>query len=417
VIFPVGVCLTSTIAWRGQSFSGAGATYSTVRGMPGQDVFAGLDAPGSYLFGAYVHDIQIQVDNSVNASATANGGNNAFPHRISGTAGGLTPLLIPPTPGPIVFDPSVWGSGSGSMSAGDNLLTVSDGDFEQIGSEFVVGAPVTVNGAGANGKNLTTTIKSVINQRQVRLKTSALTKVTNAAGTWGVSLTPPWYFGNCGIAVPESDGAYNIQNVNGWTFERVWFSATPGSRHGFSCGLWMQAAPNALHFYAVTFQGLWGGYIEALPNKNLASLFAWTPDTSAFRDVDFKFDTFPAIFYNGSHRILDGFNIYGGEQPYTFGLMWFTPNTGGYPSATITGYYDECWTMNSGEHARFSGIVNILGGNLGACGGSPLVVWNGSNSTVDAQVNSLRIIGNNNTFRHAIPVLVDKGQHNAVNPQ
>jgi hypothetical protein len=173
-----------------------------------------------------------------------------------------------------------------------------------------------------------------------------------------------------------------------------------------------------VHFERVDFMSLFIGYAEALPAANASSLFAWTPDTNSYKDVNFKFNQIAATFINGTHRSIDGFSIYSGNAPFALGFFWLNgaPSQPGYPSGTITHYYDECWSNNTGEHSRFSGVVNITGGHLSQCGG-PYIRWDANYSTVDAQITMLQIYGNGNTFKHTgicTTCLVDNGVNNKV---
>jgi hypothetical protein len=138
--------------------------------------------------------------------------------------------------------------------------------------------------------------------------------------------------------------------------------------------------------------------------------------------VDLKFDQIPMIWYDGSHRIANGISIYGGERLFSLGLMDFAAVGGTNPSpwssGTINRYYDECWTPNTGELARFSGSAwDIDGGSLGQCAGSSYVNWEASLSTINAQVTTaLQVNGNSNTFTN-IPSgiqVTDNGLGNSV---
>ncbi len=405
VEFPAGRCLTSTITWKGQSFFGAGVSQTTIQGQPGQDVFATPDAPGNLVFGAVVRDMTIEVDNSVNAAAAAVGGNNTFPNRVTGTAGGTTALSSPPAPGPMVFD---GGSGNcaGSIASGSTTLTVPCAHFTKSPSFLIVGTPVTVTGVGASGDTLTTTVASVVSDTQLQLAAAAATTSSGATVTVGNGIQAPWYMGNCGIAIPGSDGAAMPSGINGWIFRNLQIEQVNGpGRSNYSCGIFLQAGSYALKFENVDVMNLWGGLVEAPPTKNNTSYYAWTPDTNSYTNLNLKFDLIPLVWYNGAHRVVHGVSIYGGEDPFTLGLFWFKTPLGStatqYPSGTFVQYYDECWTPNSGEHARFEGPTEITGGNLGQCGGPSYVNWAGDSGNVNAQVGiGLLVSGNANTFEH-----------------
>src|SRR6266568_1356757 len=435
VFFPAGTCVTSTIVWRGQSFFGAGMGLTIIRGRPGQDVFQGPDTAVNYPYAVEIHDLQIQVDASVNAASTAVGGNGSFPYRISGMAGGTGTLTNPPTvnalptppaPGPMVFGPSIPFSCSGSITSGSTTFTLPCGLFENIPPIYGAGQQITINGAGSGGTPLVTTISSVISNTQVAIGAAASTTTMTASGSWGGSMTAPWYFGNCGIAVPMSDGANNA-TINGSNFKNVWFTSvnrptSPGVHNNYTCGIFIQAAPNDLHFQRVDFQALWGGYIEALPVAHLNSLFAWTPDTSSYKDMNFKFDNIPMVMYNGTHRVLDGMNFYSGAgNNYLLGPFQFDATVNGFsgfPSASITRFYHECSVQNSGESTRFSGRQdNVLSGELNECP-QAYVNWMASGSIVNAEFANLHIGGNDNRFTQtnltSAALVTDNGNDNIV---
>jgi hypothetical protein len=413
VEFPSGTCVTSTIVWKGQSFYGKGKTQTVIKGKPGQDVFQGPDSSLNYQNPLSIHDLTIVVDDSVDAIAS-------FPNRVSGTAGGLTPLTNPPAPGPVIFGNGAPGVPYGSVTAGSNALSISNGGF----GSWATGMPITVNGAGPSGATLSTTIASVIDWNNVQLAVNASTTVTQASGQWGdpAFIRPPWHVGNCGIAIPQSDGnpsAESIGGVNAFMFRDVWFKSLSGFPQNHVCGYFQQAPSNDMHWERVDFDHLFYGYVEALPYNNANMLFAWTPDTSSYKDMNFKFNRIQAVMYSGAHRSIDGWNVYGGANATMIeGFYWLQNPYYGFTSGTITHYYDECSTFNSGEHSRITGIVNILGGSLDQCGAAstgPYVRFDTSQSTIDAQINGLTVTGNGNTFRNTNPMyFVDQGQGNSI---
>lgn len=434
--FPAGICKTGTITWMGQNFFGAGVTQTTILGEPGQDVFATPDSAATLLFGAYVHDMTIESDGTVNAAATAVSGNNTFPNRIYGTAGGTTALPAssggPPAPGGMAFGPAVTGTCDGSMTNGSPILTVPCAEFlNGVPSSFLVGQIATVVGAGTSGGTLTTTVASVTDNSHIVLAANASTTTSTASGTIaGTSMDAPWYCGNAGIAIPASSGAAMASNFNGYVFRNLQFTANGSPKANYVCGLFMQAASNNISFEHVAAQGLWGGLIEAPPASNNTSYFAWTPDTNFYDDINLKFNAIPMTMYNGSHRTGKGINIYSGEQPFALGLFQFEvalgSGAGAVPSMTVNRYYDECFSLNAGEHSRFSGNGNVIqGGALGQCGGTNYANWLASESTVNATINNLVIsapgtsfgMGAQNVFTHTglgAANLTDNGLDNSV---
>lgn len=426
VQFPAGTCVTSTVTWKGQSFFGAGVSQTTIMGLPGQDVFATPDAAGGLVFGSVVRDLTIDVDNTVNAAATAAGGNNAFPNRITGTAGGTAALPSPPAPGPMVFN---GGSGNctGSIAGGSTTLTVSCAAFSQSPPQLIVGAPITVAGAGSGGGTLSTTVAAVLSNTQLQLAVAASATSSTATVMAGSGPQAPWYIGNCAIALPASSGASMATGVNGWIFRNLQIQSIHGAaRNNYSCGIFNQVGGYALKFENVDILNLWGGYVEAPPASNNTSYYAWTPDTDSFTNMNLKFDTLPVVWYNGSHRVVNGISIYGGVQPFSQGLYWFSAPLGSSGTTTASGtidqYYDECWTPNTGEHARFSdGPTDIQGGSLSQCVGNSYIQWNASNSTVGARIGTfLKVSGSSNTFTNtglAAGEASDSGYGNRIDTQ
>jgi hypothetical protein len=428
--FPAGTCKTGTITWTGQSFFGAGPLLTTILGLPGQDVFATSDSAVALPQLAYVHDLNIEIDGTVNAAATAVGGNNTFPNRIFGTAGGTTPLPAssggPPAPGGMAFGASIAGNCAGAMTSGSPILTISCGSFANVTSTLTVGQTATVVGAGTSGGTLTTTVTAVTDNSHLVLASNASTTTSTASGTiTGTLLNPPWYCGNAGIAIPASNGAAMATGFNGYVFRNVQFTTNGVIGANYPCGMFIQVASNNISFEHVTAQGLWGGLIEAPPASNNTSYFAWTPDTNYYDDVNLKFDLIPMVLYDGSHRTIKNVTIYGGNRPYALGMFQFQASLGSSggstPSATIDQYYDECWSLNAGEHARFSGNDTINGGSLAQCGGLLYTNWFANLSTIDAQIGaSLQINGNNNEFKNtnlAVSSITDNGYDNAVESQ
>ena len=420
VQFPPSTCLTSTIVYKGQSFFGAGKSMSIIKGMPGQDVFQGVNSTAmSYLPEPRIHDISIIVDNSINKAATAGGGDNTFPDRISGTSGGggtiggaITPLTNPVAIGPEVFGPGITdGCAGASISAGSHALNCSGALFNGLGnSPDVIGQPITVNGAGASGAPLVTTIATIVDGNNITLTAAAATTVSGASGTWGTGLTTPWYIGNCGIALPDSDGTWLHGNpLLRWGFKNVNFGITSGPARGnHSCGIFAQAMPYAWSMEQITFTQLYGGLIEALPLVNYTSPYQWSPDTNSYKDMNFNFDSIPMVTYNGASREYHGVNIYGGEQIFTYGLFQLAPNgQGGNITSHFSSYFYECFPPNSGENSRFIGIVTMEnGGGLDECGTNPTAnlytAWYAHDSVVTIPISGINIYGNANVFYNNI---------------
>jgi hypothetical protein len=427
VQFPAGTCLTSTITWKGQSFYGAGVQLTTILGKPGQDVFQGPQ-PFNYPSFVTIHDIQIKVDASVNAAATAVGGNNTFPNRISGTYSGTTPIPAnlggPPAPGPLMFSTSIPGGCGLNATATTTTVTVSCARFDNapmlngVAKGTLIGQPITITGAGSSGGTYTGTITAYISSTQLTVSPAISTTVSGASATMGTPITAPWYFGNCGLTVPQ-DTQDTVGGVNGWKFHNVWFTSNGGNPQNYTCGILLTAQANQMMFDNVTFSHLWGGMIEYPP----ATVTNWgylTNDTASYKDVNFEFNLIPFVWYAGNHRVANSISIYTGFSPFYMGPWMFQNTT---LSAKFTSFYHECWGYNSGELERFSGTFSIdSGSTLSQCAVTNLYANFVGNDTVsDAHVGNLHINGNHNTFRStlasgssAVQILVDNGLDNKV---
>jgi len=372
----------------GQNISGAGRGRTILKGMPGKDVLATPNSARNLLYGAHISNMTIQVDGTVNAASSAVKGNNTFPDRIFGTAGGSTPLGQPPAPGPLVFDPTLSGACGGTISAGSKILTVPCSEFDQLPNIYYVGMTVTIEGAGPSGGPLNTSVVRMIDGKHIQLATAATATARSVVTTIANPFPPPWHCGNAAIAIPASNGASVATNLNGWVFENLMIEEVNGNTANYVCGIFMQVPPNNIRFENIDVESTWGGIIEAVPAVNASRLFAWTPDTNIYTNVNLKFTILPLVWVNGTHRTAIGLSIYGGYIPYSRGLFQFCVDLGGgcYPTATFIQYYNECWTPNTGELARFTGTDVFVGGNLGQCNGNSYVNFHLTQSTIDAQV-------------------------------
>jgi hypothetical protein len=332
----------------------------------------------------------------------------------------VTPTI---SPGPEAFG-SHNGLATGctaSISAGSlntlNFSATGCPPLTALETWRVIGAPITVNGVGAGGTNLVTTIASVANATTLTLTTPAASPGSNLSGTYLNPISPPWYIGNCGFAFPLTDGKHPYGGMNEWTFSNIQITRYNGPSQGnHTCGIFMQMGPYAAHFDRVQIQGFWGGYVEAFPALNPGGT-TWTGDTSSFKDIDLWFNVIPLVIMGGNHRTFSSINIYGGTQHQTLGAMWLHAGS----SATINRFYFECTNTTTGEIERFTGMygINIQGGSLDQCGGSHYVLWNASKSTVDAGIASLQIASgaNQNVFTHAgagTSSVTDNGLENSV---
>ncbi len=450
VEFPAGTCLTSTITIKGQSFFGHGKYVTTIIGKPGQDVFATPDPSTNSVIrqSTHIHDLSIQVDATVDASATAAGGNNTFSSRVTGTGGGLTPLAQPPAPGPLVFGSGVSGNCAGQIIADSGGVFddfyLSCANFSNLNAEVngahLIGQPISIyNSSGA--LVLSTTITALIDATHLKLAASLPAAQSNLSGAYMNTLAAPWYIGNCGFAFPMADGSQNGGShgmISGWVFENISIGqvSTALRQPSHTCAIFMQANNYGLNYEHIDTSMLYAGIVEALPYQN-AGYVTWTPDTTKYLDINLSHHILPFVTYNGIHRIVEGLSIYGGawDSPQSMGAWMFSAPTGSASglsaymgNASISRFYFECAASISGEVERFSGqSVTLTGGSTTQCGnGGSLgswmtpgyLNWNVSDGSLDAQVGDfLQISGDHNTFTHTdltLGAVTDNGFENRV---
>ena len=422
VEFPAGTCKTGTIDLSGAGgatfpvpFFGHGMYVTIVQGLPGQDVFAWPDNTGSSYFMSTFHDLTIRVDTSVDAS----GPTGAFPNRITGTAGGTNAISPAIAPAGVAFNPADGFSGAISLNSADSTydkftLTGGSMGLTSIPSSLVVGAPLKIPSLGINA-----TITAVLDANDVTFTPAYTAAATGLSGTMLNGLTPPWYVGNCALAFPASDGTYSVSGFQD-IFRNIRIEASNGPVYGgHTCGIFFQQQPYAAVFENISIYQTFYGYIEALPTTNYSGL-TWTPDTSSYTNVSMA-NLIPWVSYAGNHRVIEGLSIYGGFKPLTTG-PWFLPgpnNTAG--STTVTHFYYECFTPNTGEDERWTGYNwMVTGGALGQCPEAGYINWLASDSYVDGTIGpTLQIGGSQNKFVHTdfyhdYQTVVDNGYSNEV---
>jgi hypothetical protein len=170
--------------------------------------------------------------------------------------------------------------------------------------------------------------------------------------------------------------------------------------------MFFQQAPYFASFRRITAQNFYYGYIEALPVRD--NQITWTPDTAHYFDINIS-ATIPMVMYAGGHRILDGINLYGANHPLGLGPFFLNGPINEAGGSTVSHFYHECWSDNSGENQRWSGSQwTISGGSLTQCRG-PYVVWQASRSEVNnvtlggpneptPLTAGLRLLGDDNVF-------------------
>lgn len=424
VQFPAGSCLTSTITWEGQNFFGAGRSVTNIQSQPGQDVFQVPDSAVALLSGFKVRDFNINMDVSVNASATAGGGNNTFPNRVAGTNQGLNlygsgSLASIQAISPLAPEAGVGlcgGHGMSTTSGGSQVtMTCPSDPFSMnltIDPALVVGAPITVTGAGSGGALYTGTITSVASgcagqavNCVINVTPTTPTQVTNATGTYLNANTPPWYVGNAGFALQCSNGnvGFCAANITG-TWENVSFNQVnaPDGRlfMNHAAAIFSQLAPYGSTFTNVYSLWLDFGYVEAAPYSGRI----FTADTSRFYGLDLS-DRHPLVIYNGNDRTFINTNLYS-EMPGDLGVFFLTNGCQYYQAAGQTIFqslYMEGNASISGEYSRFcTNSYQVAAANYG--GGVTsigTVEFDGTGTNWDGGVSGTPILrGNHNHFRN-----------------
>lgn len=303
VVFPQppgGCYLTSTLLWLGESLAGdsnsaPGTTPQDgasviIKGMPGQDILHAPDPSTTaypsdhpYFNSAWnITGISFLVDNSTAGT---------FPHRWPGRW----------------FDDAAMTGGSAVLTTTNAMVTCAD-----------IGSAVRVNGAGAGGSNLVTTIASVTpcwnvpNDSQwqiITLAANASTTVTNAhAYISVVNLPVTTTLGNAAIAFDDMDGdpshfinaaPNNLEDE----LRNVGFATTDGANGSNSVGLYTQGV---WQLYGVTarnlnFRKLDFGIVLGASELNTFKQ-SHNGDFEKFYDMSFGTGTkFPWISYNGQY--------------------------------------------------------------------------------------------------------------------
>ena len=293
---PSGGCyLVSTLTWRGESLIGqepAGVMPSiqsagvVLKGKAGQDILHVPDpnsSSSSVLHSWSIKNISFVVDDSVDASSS-------FTHRW---------------PGRWAADGAMT-SGSAVLTSSNSLISCSD-----------KGQNIQVNGAGASGANLVTTIASVSpcwgngTAQIITLAASAATTVSGATVyVTPVNIAVTQHVGNCAIAADQHDG-----NSANWLTSPAWYQASmsqvsvsslSGGTQNNSCGFFWQGAYQPYNFDNRGFyiSRLTYGVVQAMVDTNTASGTAAAGQDYQKWDHGYLGGTYPWISYNGSEYTL-----------------------------------------------------------------------------------------------------------------
>lgn len=413
--WPSGICLSSALVYEGQPLKGSGMMTSTLQGLPGQDVLPVPDTAGGVPQSTHWQDLRIVVDGNINASATAGGGNNAFPNRIAGTAGGTTPLPAssggPPAPGQARFGPGGGtGTCSASITAGSAVLTATCQNFSNAPAPNIINAPITVNGAGAQTAITAWSITSNVATFTATNTLSAGTSVylngfgtstffntqyvtVLAAGLSGSQFTAAIAAHANGSATEAGQAGLPLTTtILSTTGNTVTMNANSQATGTGVSGMW--GAPNLAPWYI-------GNCALAFPhsdqNVNRTGPNGWT-----FTNVYFYSTNFGVNSLNKNHEC----GVFLQAQPYNlhwdkvnFQGMWiglaeafpaqnfsssiiWTPDTTTYTDMNFSGTMIAASIVN-GSHRTFQGSFNIYNAQMPFATGLWDFVYGNNVSTVD----------------------------------
>jgi len=385
---PAGGCyLTSTVAWHGVSFIGQSTGMGdlaenkwtvNLRGLPGQDILQVPDPSTVSSSYPWFHSWSIE-----NITFQVDGGGTApnYPHRWPGR----------------------W-SDEISTTNGSTVITSTSNQF----SPADVGQAIQINGAGAGGANLVTTIASVTpawsqgsTWQVVNIATPALTSVTNAhsyVSLLGLPVTTN--IGNCAIAapnldakisnwiVPTQDATSNNDVMRNVTFTNVHSIGTT------TCGMFTQGLTTPYQFDVrnVNFSGLIFGVVQGTAELN-SNQAASGNDFQVWDHVWMFGNKYPWISYNGGHNRLTNWQMSSqsgiqilGQENVTFDCACdWTFNWGSF----------EIPTGTTGYGTRIEGSVMRLHGSLGASGSTSWLGGSSFTGEIGSGFGTVNLVGQN----------------------
>lgn len=397
---PRGCYLTSTIPFKGVSMEGQApvgvnpvvqSAGTVIVGKPSEDAMEMAD-PTTFTGSVYpqswsLTDIVFQVDDSVDASGTT-----PFAHRW---------------PGRWVQDAAMT-SGSAVITSNNAIFSCGD-----------VGQAIQVNGAGASGANLVTTIASVTpcttiyssstpSWLTVTLAAAASTTVTAASAYISIAGLPvTQHIGNAGLAFDCKDGnsahwtATGYPGNNGGVLTNVKFYAQHGTNS--TAGLYMQGcyAPYDLTANHVSAEGTVFGVVFAPPELDA---FAYPGLQDKLRWVGgYLENKYPWISYDGSQATLEDIQLYTtsnyGPQIMQVGNVqedlttgWIISNREMEAAGAGSGYVGYR-IQGFGMHVSDT----VLGGSIGGTAG-PL--WEASDSKCEqcSAFGTMKVTGSRNNI-------------------
>jgi hypothetical protein len=407
---PGGCYLVSTIQWQGVPLEGPNAGPGNtggivLKGKPGQDILHAQDPTGAssaiaFYGNWYIRNIGFKVDDTVSTVG-------AFPHRFPGR----------------------W-TDDVSVTAGNPVLQYANRARINCGD---VGQAIQINGAGASGANLVTTIQSVtpcwtdskqIPEVQVTLAAAPSTTLSGAHTYISVNgYSATYTIGNAAIAMDDRDGNPADwpagQNIGALypRLENVWISSVSFHQFGQngSAGIFTQGGwgPYGIHvdFGAIT-RVEWGiAQVCAEINSYNQSC---SNDFQRWQHLDINAQN-PATIYNGLHNRWEDIQLNTGS-----GMVWLSVVN------TFADYPDNLIVSNVGWEGannvygfRYTGdVAQFRDTDLSGYSGGSTAYLTGSHIDCDCQWNSLQLGGAHNRVRashdESTAGTVDAGRDNTI---
>ncbi len=376
-INPKGVSMYGPVGSSGASGYYPNSVPVAVRGAPGKDVFAVVDAANSGFvtpnLSFTVRDMGILVDDSVDASAS-------FPTR---------------RPGRVTMD--------AAMSSGSAILSSATAEFLPGDA----GQAVTVTGAGASGATLSTTISSWQSPTQVTLAASASTTVTAATLYVSVMGLPATQnIGNCGFAYDDKNGAAQLgSGPNKALFSDVMIQGVSNNAQNHICGYFFQGnqAP---------FQVRWSdGFVGAMFPFAFVPASGVAASGTRLSGIG-DFDVFDHMWMAGNYSFIEYNGNYGRLESVQMSSVVEGPH---FMQDLAYSQGTSHWTVDIPElevnaAACTSGLIALRTSGtdhtfqrlmMGLCPAGGTVQWDAASSTAQLDVNSMgtfNITGSQNTF-------------------
>ncbi len=412
---PGGCYYTGTaLEWYGESLRGPGTGNggrpfgrggAVIYGGPGADILHVPD-PTTTAYTWYpnwsIENVSFVVDASVDATTTV--GAHRWPGRW--------------------FDDAAMTSGSAVLTTANGSITCGD-----------VGQAIQVNGAGASGANLVTTIAAVTpcwaagdsqsaSWKTITLAAAASTTVSNAHAYVSVADKPVTAtVGNCAIAMDDKDG-----NPANWANTSFTGMNLYDSLHNVQITSSNAKTNNVCAIYT---QGVWGPYgldarnigVQAIDygvvqgSSELNSYYqSSSNDFQKWDHLDFENLNRPWISYNGGMNHFDDWELTATYGPIflSLGNKWSDapdylsismPEFEGTPASSTAGTRIDA---NNAELRRFAFTEGSTTSYLDGSGAHCILCWGTGTLQIDGVGNRIELIQSDRS------TLVDNGLGNQV---